>query len=649
VSLTIELEACEDDGRFSIAERRVGGVLQRYWASAPRSLREVWTASEAHDGRDYIVYENERYSYADAHRIVAGLTATLAERFGLGRGDRFAIALRNYPEWVFSFWAGIALGAVSVPLNAWWSADELAFGLDDSGCSVLIADGERLDRLGVELARRPRLGVVAVRGGVGSEGAIRFEDAVGGAGDPLPDLAIEPDDDAAILYTSGTTGRPKGAVATHWNLTNALLNAEYLARLRPGRPTPAQVHARATLLSFPLFHVAGLVSHLIPFTARGDKLVLMHKWNADRAVDLIHRERVTALSGVVTTTMELLERAAARGVDLSSLKSVAAGASPVPPEFVRRVDEQFTTKVSPGNGYGLTETCGAMVGIAGASYREKPTSVGRPLSPLNEVRIVGEDGAALPPGEVGEIWLKGPTVVRGYLDDDEATRASFTDGWFHSGDLGRLDTDGFVYVVDRLKDVVIRGGENVYAAEVEAALFEHPDVVDAAVVGAPHDRLGEEVAAFVCLRPGSELESDALRRHAARRLAQFKVPSIVVFRDEPLPRNAAGKVLKRILREELGRRSVALVDHAVEHQAHHLVHDLIARRDRLVGEDRLVEHRGGQDHPDGQADDQAHVDRDAVPFEDGTGEVAHRVVDVGQGLGSGPVPFEDLGIEGSGG
>jgi hypothetical protein len=290
-----------------------------------------------------------------------------------------------------------------------------------------------------------------------------------------------------------------------------------------------------------------------------------------------------------------------------------------------------------------------MVGIAGASYREKPTSVGRPLSPLNEVRIVGEDGAALPPGEVGEIWLKGPTVVRGYLDDDEATRASFTDGWFHSGDLGRLDTDSFVYVVDRLKDVVIRGGENVYAAEVEAALFEHPDVVDAAVVGAPHDRLGEEVAAFVCLRSGSELESDALRRHAARRLAQFKVPSIVVFRDEPLPRNAAGKVLKRILREELGRRSVALVDHAVEHQAHHLVHDLIARRDRLVGEDRLVEHRGGQDHPDGQADDQAHVDRDAVPFEDGTGEVAHRVVDVGQGLGSGPVPFEDLGIEGSGG
>jgi acyl-CoA synthetase (AMP-forming)/AMP-acid ligase II len=192
-----------------------------------------------------------------------------------------------------------------------------------------------------------------------------------------------------------------------------------------------------------------------------------------------------------------------------------------------------------------------MVGIAGAAYRDRPTSVGRPLSPLNEVRIAGEGGDPLGPGEVGEIWLKGPTVVRGYLNDDEATAASFTDGWFHTGDLGTIDTDGFVYVVDRLKDVVIRGGENVYAAEVEAALFEHPDVVDAAVVGAPHARLGEEVAAVVCLRPGSTLTAGDLRRHAATRLAQFKVPSVVVFRDGPLPRNAAGKVLKRLLREEL--------------------------------------------------------------------------------------------------
>ena len=539
------------EDRFAIAERRVGGVTQRYWAGAPRSLREVWEASRAHGERLYLVYEDERYSYADAHRIVAGLVATLAGKFGVARGDRFAVALRNYPDWVFSFWAGIALGAVAVPLNAWWSGEELAYALDDSGCRALVADGERLDRLDAELVRRPHIGVMAVRAGAGPAGAIRVQDATGAAGGPSPDVAIEPDDDAVILYTSGTTGRPKGAVATHRNLTNALLNAEYLARPRPDAPGPATRPPRATLLSFPLFHVAGLVSHLIPFTARGDKLVLMYKWDADRAVDLIGRECVTAVSGVVTTTMELLERAAARGVDLTSLKSLAAGASSVPPEFVRRVDEQFTSKVSPGNGYGLTETCGAVIGIAGAAYRDKPTSVGRPLSPLNEVRIAGEYGEELNPGEVGEIWLKGPTVVRGYLNNDEATAASFTDGWFHTGDLGTVDRDGFVYIVDRLKDVIIRGGENVYAAEVEAALFDHPDVVDAAVVGAPHDRLGEEVAAVVCRRPGSALTADQLRCHAAGRLAAFKVPSVVVFRDEPLPRNAAGKVLKRQLREEL--------------------------------------------------------------------------------------------------
>lgn len=529
--------------RFAIAERTVDGVAQRCWANAARSLAAVWEASAAHGDRDHLVYEDERYTYADAHRIVAGLAGALAGRHGLGPGDRFAVAMRNYPEWVFAFWAGITLGAVAVPLNAWWSADELAFALDHSRCSVVIADGERLERLEPVLRERPGLATVAVRPGA-------LPDEPDASGKPA---AIGPDDDAAVLYTSGTTGKPKGAVATHRNLTNALVNAEYLGRPRRAAVAPADGprRQRVTLLSFPLFHVAGLVSHLIPFTARGDKLVLMHKWNADRAVELIGREGVTALSGVVTTTMELLDRAAARGVDLSSLKSVAAGASAVPPEFVRRVDEQFTTRVSPGNGYGLTETCGAMVGIAGAAYRDKPASVGRPLSPLNEVRIVGDDGRDVPPGEVGEIWLKGPTVVRGYLDDPEATGAAFTDGWFHTGDLGTLDGDGYLSVVDRLKDVVIRGGENVYAAEVEAALFEHPDVVDVAVVGVPHDRLGEEVAAVVCRRPAAGVDPDALRDHAGARLAAFKVPSLIVFSEEPLPRNAAGKVLKRQLRDQL--------------------------------------------------------------------------------------------------
>jgi acyl-CoA synthetase (AMP-forming)/AMP-acid ligase II len=278
----------------------------------------------------------------------------------------------------------------------------------------------------------------------------------------------------------------------------------------------------------------------------------MYRWDADRAVDLIEREGVTNFSGVPHTAFELLERAAARGASLDSLQGLASGATLVPPELVRRVDAQFSSRVAPGNGYGLTETTGAMVVNMGDDYVARPDSVGKPLAPVVGVRFVGPDGGEAAAGEVGEIWISGPTIVRGYHDDPDATAAAFTGGWFHTGDLGYVDGDGFVHVVDRLKDVVIRGGENVYAAEVEAALYEHPDIVDAAVVGVPHPSLGEEVAAVVRLRPGSDLDADAVREHVAARLAAFKVPSVVDVRDADLPRNATGKVLKRQLRDELG-------------------------------------------------------------------------------------------------
>ena len=447
----------------------------------------------------------------------------------------------------------MSLGAVAVPLNAWWTGPELAYGLTDSGSVVLFVDDERAERLEPHLAATDVRAVVLIRSERSVPNGELFVDAVLGDDPPLPSVDIAPDDDATIMYTSGTTGRPKGAVQTHRNFGAFLMNGVYRTVMAAASAPPSDTAPlpAATLLTLPLFHVGGLQSFLLPFTASGGKVVLMYKWDADQAVDLIDREQVTSLAGVPTTVFQLLEAAAAKGSELASLTGLSSGATLVPPELVRRIDEQSKSRVAPGNGYGLTETSGAAIANFGPAYVARPDSVGLPISPVIEVRIADDQGSPLPAGEVGEIWLKGPTVIKGYFNLPEATAAAFTDGWFHTGDAGRLDDEGYLYVVDRLKDVVIRGGENIYAAEVEAALYEHPDVTEAAIIGIPHPRLGEEVGAVVRVREGSTLSADDVRAHVGERLAAFKVPSQVWISGDELPRNATGKVLKRQLRESL--------------------------------------------------------------------------------------------------
>jgi long-chain acyl-CoA synthetase len=547
-------------GLLETSTVEIRGVATRVWVSAPDSLLDVWEASAAHGDNVFCVYEDERITFTEAHARVEAIAGSLADRWGVGQGDRVAIGGRNSPDWVLAYWATVRLGAVAVPLNAWWTGPELAYALDHSRAKVLFADTERLGRVADHVGALHLSGVVGLRTDESTAGAVALSEIEDAGGRSAPRPTIDPDDDATILYTSGTTGRPKGAVGTHRNAVNFLWNGVYLrvaAALASGAslPTPGEdaPPPPSTLLTFPLFHVGGLQSHLLPYTMSGGKLVLMYRWDADLAVDLIEREGVTAFSGVPTTAFELLERARARDVDLSSLAGISAGATLVPPELVRRIDDQFVHRVTPANGYGLTETSGAMIYNSGVDYVNHPDSVGRPLAPVNELRIVAPDGRGADVDETGEIWLKGPTVVRGYLDDDDATAAAFTDGWFHTGDVGRVDADGLLYVVDRLKDVVIRGGENVYAAEVEGALFEHPDVTEAAIVGLPHAQLGEEVAAVVRVRDGSDVDAEALRRHLAERLAAFKVPTAWSVGTGPLPRNATGKVLKRELRDSFPR------------------------------------------------------------------------------------------------
>ena len=559
---------------FEMEEVLIRGVPTRVWKHAPGSLRDVLELSRGHADKAYLVYEDERTSFEQHYRIVAALGRQLAERFGVAKGDRVTIAMRNLPEWAMAFWAAAAAGTVVVPLNAWWTGPELEYGLADSGTAVAFVDAERYSRLVPHLGDLPDLRAIVVTTEDRSPftpptsspvPVVSFHDLVAdpAADASLPEVQLDPEDDATIFYTSGTTGRPKGAVGTQRNMCTNLMSLFFINSRQSLRgasgmgDAPPGADQSAYLLSVPLFHATGCHSILVANTAAGNKLVMMHHWDPERALELIERERITTFGGVPAMVMQVIDSPGFSKRDTSSVRSVAYGGAPAPPELVKRIKEHFPVS-APSNGYGLTETSSVTTMNSGDDYVRKPDSVG-PAVPVCDVRVVPEgfegdeptDDLPRGPDVVGELWIKGPNVVRGYWNKEEATATTFTRGWLHSGDVARIDDEGFVYIVDRAKDMVIRGGENVYSVEVEAALFEHPAIADCAVIGVPHDVLGEEVGAAVVLRPGSRVTADELGRHVRDRLAGFKVPTHFWFRSEPLPRNPQGKVLKRDLRLEL--------------------------------------------------------------------------------------------------
>ena len=545
---------------FETVQQDVMGVPRTLFRNAPNSLRDIVVAASARsDDVTFLVYEDERWGFERFGREVAALGTALVEQYGIGRGDRVAIAMRNYPEWVVSFAAAVSIGAISVSFNAWWTAEEMDFALSDCGASVLIADAERIER---SRATCERLGVptLAVRApdaaDLGSPAApvAQWSDVVGArATDPavvLPEVAIDPDDDATILYTSGTTGNPKGAVSTHRAVVQALMGYACRSALDKARDPDRQggLAAPSFILVVPLFHVTGCVPVMLSCMLGGLKLVMVYRWDPERALQLIEREEISNFVGVPTQNFDMLNCEAFERYDTSSLRSVGGGGAPAPPELVQRIATTYA-KAAPGIGYGMTETNAYGPQNGGADYLTHPTSAGR-TTPIMAVEIRDPNGVPVPVGEVGEIWFNGPNLIRGYWNRPDATAEVLVDGWLRSGDVGRLDAEGFVYVEDRIKDMVLRGGENVYCAEVEAAIHEHPAVHEVAVFGVPHDRLGEEVAAVVVPRAGASVTETELVDFVAERLAPFKVPTRLRIRPEPLPRNAAGKFLKRDLRRE---------------------------------------------------------------------------------------------------
>ena len=548
-----EMEEIEQDGR------RV-----RAWKNSPKSLLDVFNAGRGFGAtRTFVVHEDERVSYDAFARATLAFAGELM-RQGVKMGDRVALVMRNLPEWPVVFYGAAIAGAIVTPLNAWWTAGELMYALNDSGVVAAVFDAERYARISGEIAGCATLKTLIVARLPASApmpgGVMRLEDVIG---TPLtwaslpqgadPGVAISPEDNATIFYTSGTTGAPKGALATHRAVTTpifcgALAQARNFLRRGEAPPAPdPDAPQRSSLVSVPFFHVTGCFAGLNGSVFGGAKLVLMRRFDAEGAMQLIERERINMAGGVPTIAWQLLEHPSRPKYDLSSLESVAYGGAPAAAELVRRLKQEFP-QAAPGSGWGMTETCATFTSHSGEDYLHRPESCG-PAAPVGDMKIVDGAGATLPVGGVGELLVRGPHVVSGYWNKPEATAATFQDGWLRTGDIARIDEEGFCFIVDRAKDVIIRGGENIYSVEVENVLYDHPAIMDAALVPIPHRTLGEEPGAVVTLKPGTDATEAELKAWVAGRLAGFKTPVRVLIQTEPLARNANGKILKPELKK----------------------------------------------------------------------------------------------------
>jgi len=555
------------EGPFAWSVQEVRGVPTRVYDQAPPNMALVWAASIAYAENEYLIYGEERMTYGQAHTQVDALASYLTS-VGVGHGDRVALSMRNYPEWALAYWATLKIGAAVVGMNAWWTGAEMEFGLADSAPKALIVDEERLKRVEPELEglrKNSSLHVIGVRvQGELPEDSIHWEDAIEKASElpSAPEIDISPEDDVCIFYTSGTTGRPKGAALTHRGAVSNLLNLGFwnamtvtagMKAVAAGE-TPAGADKQAgesnpgSVLAVPLFHVTGCNCCLHPVTAQGGRLILMYRWDAGVALELIEKERPSTFTGVPTMARELINHPDFETRDTSSLSHLGGGGAAVQPDLVHKIEKKIDGR--PSTGYGLTEVNGVIAMNSAHFFTAKPESTG-PVVPILESRIVSEDGEDQEAGQLGELWVRGGNVFRGYLNRPEANEEILTDGWFHTGDIGYLDDDGFLFLVDRAKDMVLRGGENVYSAEVEAAIYEHPSVAEAAVFAVPDERLGEAVGVAIVKLPGAQLTAEELQSHVRTLIASFKVPEHIWFSEEPLPRNANGKFLKRELRETL--------------------------------------------------------------------------------------------------
>jgi long-chain acyl-CoA synthetase len=583
-SLEVQEALTGPEGFFELVEEDVLGIPTLVYKNRAKSLRTLaGLGLERGNEVIHLVHGERRIGFGDVVETSNSVSAGLAG-IGVGHGDRVAILSANNPEWVNTFWGTVDMGAVLVGLNGWWKADEILYGLADSGAKVLVADRDRFARVADRLDELPALAAVylidadpssfavgaAVGASVRGRAAIRpFASLLTEPTDRLPDAVIAEDDPAVILYTSGTTGRAKGAISTHRMMIANVQNTFYMtvaASMMWGSNDLGGGGQPVALITSPLFHASGCHSGIVLGMAAGVRIVLtVGRFDPEQALRLMQDEAVTVFTTVPTMVARVVEHPARRQYDLSSVRTVAYGGSPSGSRLQQGVRDTFRNVAMVRNAYGLTESASTVTVNSGPELADRPESVGRPL-PGVEIRIVdaggsagssGSAGSALGSGESGEIWLKGAQIMPGYWGRPEESAQVVTDGWLHTGDVGYLDEEGYLFVTDRAKDMIIRGGENVYCVEIEDRLVQHPGVLDAAVIGVPHPVLGEEVKAVVQIPVGSGLTEDAVREWVRDKLADFKVPAYVEFRTDRLPRNATGKLLKNLLR---GSDSSSLIE-----------------------------------------------------------------------------------------
>lgn len=545
---------------FEVNTVELRGISYRNFAALPANLGEYFTVMLQHAQKDFAVYLKERYTYTEGYQHSCEFGAALLERYRLSKGDRVAILSRNNPQWMMAFIGTTAVGGVAVPMNAWWTTEELDYGFADSGARIVVADRARVKRL-LPIAKKYGLQIIAIDdcSDLGVEQTPFAELLRDHHGASMPAVEVALDDHATIMYTSGSTGHPKGSLSSHRGVLSALYSWMCMGvatKIAATQEVREQGLSPAALVTIPLFHCTGSHSAFMLSLVVGRKMVIMHKWDAEEALRLIEAEKITWFNGVPTMSAELQAAAVNTDRDISSLTEIMAGGAARPPDQVKKISGTFK-KSAPGIGYGLTETNALGTVNAGAFYIARPDSAGRAVPAVTEFRIVGEGGAELRAGERGELCIKSPANILGYWNKPEATAEAFVDGWFHTGDVAYLDEDGFLYIVDRIKDIIIRGGENISCLEVEAAIYAHPGVNEAVVFGLPDDRLGEIVGAAVVMREGIEMNAETLRDYLTERLAGFKIPAQVWFRTEQLPRIASGKIFKRQIKADYTAELVA--------------------------------------------------------------------------------------------
>ena len=523
------------------------------YKDAPANLRDALAVARNHGDKEFLIYEGERRSFNQLMDEADVLAAAL-QGAGIGKGDRVALAMRNYPEWMAAFIAVTAIGAVIVPVNSWGQPADIAYTVEDAGAGLVICDQQRYNGVADLMAEKGIRAIIARPNSPEDPNGLPAFIADYADAKPSP-VDIDPDDIAMIMYTSGTSGKPKGAVSTHRAICQAVFNMEcaaIAAAMTNGELIGAMLERGfepTSLLAVPLFHVSGCHAQFLANLRGGRRIVMMYKWDVDRALRYIEEDRVTTVAAAPSMILDLLESDGFASADTSSLFSIGLGGAATPPRVGALLREKMPQNFS-GTGYGMTETNAQGASLTGKAFHEKQGTAGFP-HPIAAFRICDTEDNELPQGETGEIWVRCVTNIREYWNRPEANASDFRDGWLKTGDIGYLDADGFLYLADRAKDMIIRGGENIYPVEIENELLEHPAVKEVAAIGLPHERWGEEVAVMVHLTEDASLSEDELVDFARSRLAAYKVPTRVFFSEEPLPRNATNKVLKRDIKAAL--------------------------------------------------------------------------------------------------